>query len=56
LRYVDFSKEYIWKNGNWQPRKRGKDKVISRLYMCSPRDKERFYLQILLTQVYNATS
>src|SRR2546429_2100799 len=56
LRYVDFPKEYVWKNGNWHPRKRGKDKVISRLYMCSPRDKERFYLRILLMQVYNATS
>ena len=41
---------------NWQLRKRGKDKVISRLYTCSPRDKERFYLRILLTQIFGTTS
>ncbi|GES80819.1 helitron helicase-like protein [Rhizophagus clarus] len=26
------------------------------MYMCSPRDKERFYLRTLLTQVSGATS
>ena len=56
MRYIDFPKSYVWKNGNWQQRKRGGDKVISRLYTCSPKDKERFYLRILLTQIYNAKS
>src|SRR5215469_2486341 len=55
LRYIDFPKFFIWKNGNWQHRKRHSEKVISRMYMCSPRDKERFYLRILLTQVSGAT-
>jgi len=56
LRYIDFPKKYIWKKGKWQKRKKGSEKVISRLYMCSPRDKERFYLRILLTQIFGATS
>ena len=56
LRYIDFPKFFIWKGGNWQQRKRNHGKVISRMYMCSPRDKERFYLRTLLTQVSGATS
>ena len=36
--------------------KKGGEKVISRMYMCSPRDKERFFLRILLTQIHEATS
>ena len=30
--------------------------MISRLYMCSPRNKERFYLRILLSQIKGAVS
>jgi ATP-dependent DNA helicase PIF1 len=56
LRYIDFPKFFIWKNGNWQQRKRHDAKIISRMYMCNPRDKERFYLRILLSQVSGATS
>ena len=56
LRYIDFPKHFIWKNGNWQRRKQGGDKVISRLYMCSPRNKERFYLRILLSQIKGVVS
>ena len=56
LRYIDFPKHFIWQNGNWQERKKGGEKVISRMYMCSPRDKERFFLRILLTQIHGATS
>ena len=56
LRYIDIPKFFLWENGNWHRRKRSGDKVISRLYMCSPRDKERFYLRILLTQIHGATS
>ena len=55
LRYVDFPKHFIWKNGNWQQRKRGGEKVISRMYTCSPRDTERFYLRLLLHHVHGAT-
>jgi len=56
LRYIDFPKHFIWENGNWQKRKQRGDKIISRLYMCSPRNKERFYLRILLSQIKGATS
>src|SRR5205823_12233705 len=37
-------------------RQKGSQKVISRMYMCSPRDKERFYLRILLAQIPKAIS
>ena len=56
LRYIDIPKFFLWENGNWHRRKRSGDKVISRLYMCSSRDKEMFYLRILLTQIHGATS
>jgi len=56
LRYIDFPKYFTWKNNNWQQRKRGGEKVISRLYMCSLRDKERFYLRLLLTRICGAIS
>ena len=57
LQYIDFPREYVWKKKEryWKPRQRNKEKVISRLYACSPRDKERFYLRILLTKVPGAT-
>ena len=57
LRYIDFPKEYVWEKQEryWKPRQKNKEKVISRLYACSPRDKERFYLRILLTKVPGAT-
>src|SRR6266511_3391465 len=55
LRYVDFLKHFIWKNGHWQKRKQGGHKVISRMYTCSPHDTERFYLKLLLNHVQEAT-
>ena len=55
LRYIDFPKHFVWKNGNWQKRKQGGAKVISRMYTCSPHDKERFYLRLLLHHVQGAT-
>ena len=56
LHYIDFSKHFTQKNNNWQQRKRGGEKVISRLYMCSLRDKKRFYLRLLLTRICEAIS
>jgi hypothetical protein len=56
LRYIDFSKHFVWNSGNWQPKKKGGEKVILRMYMCSPSDKERFYLRMLLMQIRGATS
>ena len=40
----------------WQPRQRGADKIISRLYTVSPKDVERFCLRILLLHVKGAFS
>ena len=56
LCYIDFPMHFIWKNGNWQQRKRGGEKVILRIYMCNSQDKERYYLRLLLTKVYEVTS
>ena len=54
LRYVDFPKHLIWKNGNWQRRKQGGHKIISRMYICSPHNTKRFYLRLLLNYVQEA--
>ena len=56
LRYIDFLKHFTRKNNNWQQRKRGGKKVISRLYIYSLRDKERFYLRLLLIRICGAIS
>ncbi|CAG8729159.1 18213_t:CDS:10, partial [Rhizophagus irregularis] len=56
LCYIDFPKHFVWKNGSWQSRKKGGEKVISRMYMCNIQDKERNYLKLLLTQIHRAIS
>jgi len=56
LHYIDFLKHFIWKNNNWQQRKRGSEKVILWLYMCSLRNKKRFYLKLLLIRICRAIS
>ncbi len=54
--YINFLKHFTWKNNNWQQRKRDGKKVISRLYICSLRNKERFYLRLLLTRICETIS
>ena len=54
--YIDFPKHFIWNNRTWQKRKRGGDKVISRMYFVNPKDEERFYLRALLNLTYGAKS
>ena len=39
----------------WQTRKQRGDKAISRLYSVSPKDKDRYYLRMLLLHVPGAT-
>src|SRR5581483_166480 len=56
LKYPDFPKYFVWKNNNWHQRKRGGEKVISRLYFVNPKDEERFYLRMLLNFIPGATS
>jgi len=53
---VDFPKHFVWKNKTWQQRKRGGEKVISRLYFVNPKDEERFYLRTLLYFIPGAKS
>ena len=40
----------------WVPRRRGGDRIISRMYSVSPADAERFHLRLLLLHVPGATS
>lgn len=51
VNYVFDDKLYIWK-----PRKKGKDRIIARMYAVSLKDEERFYLRLLLLHVRGATS
>ncbi|XP_071581345.1 uncharacterized protein [Temnothorax nylanderi] len=54
--YTDILSHYIYekKETKWKPRKKGVDKIISRLYTVSIRDTERFYLRLLLLHVAGA--
>ena len=40
----------------WQPRKRGGDKVISRMFSVSPKETEKFHLRVLLLHVQGVCS
>lgn len=53
-KYVDFPNIFVFKDGVWQPRKRGGYKIIPRLYYVSPKDTERYCLRILLLHVAGA--
>ena len=50
MRYCDVPKHFTWNRSinNWQRRKKGGAKVISRIYFVNPKDTERFYLRALL--------
>ncbi|XP_024889920.1 uncharacterized protein LOC112466196, partial [Temnothorax curvispinosus] len=54
--YTDIPYHYIYdkKETKWKPRKKGGDKIISRLYTVSIKDIERFYLRLLLLHVVGA--
>lgn len=57
-RYVDIPLYYTWQNKDkmWQRRKMGGDKVISRMYVVSPKNIELFHLRLLLLHVCGPTS
>ncbi|XP_072758697.1 uncharacterized protein [Anoplolepis gracilipes] len=48
--YTDIPYHYAYekKITKWKPRKKGGEKIISRLYTVSIKDNERFYLRLLL--------
>jgi len=61
LLYVDVPKYYTWSNKSWQRRKQGtpvagypevkQAQAIGRVYTISPRQRECFYLRLLLHNV-----
>ena len=55
-RYTELSRFYKWRENKWLPRKRGGKRVISRLYMVDPRNRELFALRLLVLHVRGATS
>ncbi|KMQ87777.1 hypothetical protein RF55_12854 [Lasius niger] len=56
--YTDIPYHYVYdkKETKWKPRKKGSEKIISRLYTVSIKDIERFYLRLLLLHVAGAKS
>lgn len=51
--YTEIPLNYVWsdKDKQWTKRKRGADKIISRLYVVSPKNIELFHMRILLLHV-----
>ena len=49
-------KHYVFndREKKWLPRRRGGDRIISRMYSVSPSDPEKFYLRLLLLHVPGA--
>ena len=54
--YTDIPYHYVYANNKWMPRKKGDDKIITRMYAVNPKEKERFFLRILLLNVKGAKS
>ncbi|UYV67927.1 hypothetical protein LAZ67_5002522 [Cordylochernes scorpioides] len=58
--YREIPNHYVWETkktkGTWQPRQRGGENVIGRMYTVSVSDQERYFLRILLLHVKGATS
>ena len=55
--YPDIPKHYVFndRDKKWTERRRGGDRIISRMYSVSPTDPEKFYLRLLLLHVPGAT-
>jgi hypothetical protein len=58
LLYAEFPRylTYNYKERKWKKRVRCIERSIGCMYHCSPVSSERFYLQLLLTKVREATS
>ena len=55
--YTDIPLRYTWQpNKIWKKRFQNRSNVVARMYSVSPRDRERFYLMMLLLHVKGATS
>lgn len=51
--YTEIPLHYTWKDENkkWNKREKGADKIISRMYVVSPKDVQLFHLRLLLLHV-----
>uniref|UniRef100_A0ABD2WQT2 ATP-dependent DNA helicase n=1 Tax=Trichogramma kaykai TaxID=54128 RepID=A0ABD2WQT2_9HYME len=56
LLYTDIPYQYVYENKKWKTRKRMTKPIISRMYLVSPKQKERYYLRILLLHTRGAKS
>ena len=56
LLYHEVGENYIFRNYKWAKRQRGFGSVISRMYMVSPLDRERYCLRLLLLNRKGCTS
>ena len=56
--YSEIPEHYTWQatGKRWKPRARGANNIIARMYGVSPRDRERFFLRMLLLHVRGARS
>ena len=55
--YTDIPLHYTWQpNKIWKKRVQNRSNIVARMYSVSPRDRERFYLRMLLLHVKGATS
>ncbi|XP_024882171.1 uncharacterized protein LOC112461236, partial [Temnothorax curvispinosus] len=56
LLYTEISSQYVYekKETKWKLRQKGTEKIISRLYIVSIKDNERYYLRMLLLHVAGA--
>ena len=56
--YTEIPKHYVWKDGSkrWVKRRGGGQRLITRMYGVSPKNRERFFLRTLLLHVKAATS
>ena len=56
--YTEIAQHYVFVDceKKWAKRRRGGDRVISRMYSVSPNDPEKFFLRLLLLHVQGARS
>ena len=55
--YTDIPLHCTWQaNKMWKKRVQNRSNIVARMYSVSPRDRERFYLRMLLLHVIGATS
>ena len=46
--YSEIPYHYVFEKNQWKPRKQGGDKILTRIYNCSPKFIETYALRLLL--------